>query len=411
MVTVKKACTVPRRIGGNALLNKTGSTKTIWVHISLLILVSTALAGCHEAGDDDGGMGASKDHTIGLVMVLSGDAGPLGQAAEKGARLAVKEINAAGGINGGMLKLRTGDTKLDAAEAAKVFQDVIADGEVHAVIGALASGITKSIIPAAEQAEVVLMSPSSTRADITNPRSPFFFRNIPSDVIQGAKAASILFNDLEVSQTAVMAQNNAYAIGVKDIFMQEYPAVGGTVTGAPVIFHESDEAQYPGPAQDVLATNPGHIWIAGQAPEIAHMIKELRAAGYSGPIMTSEAIEAPNIFDVAGSDLDDVKFTKPFIDQEASAYTTFKASYLAEYGEEIGLFSAYGYDAVYVFAHAMKAGATSGEAIRAHVQEATVPNRVTTPSIAFNQNGDVTTGDYVLWRVNYDGTTGSFTPV
>ncbi|MBW3584245.1 MAG: ABC transporter substrate-binding protein [Euryarchaeota archaeon] len=384
--------------------------KTTWKPAPLvaLMMLIILLAGCHEdAGtndatdDSDGDGGFDGEVWIGGIMVFSGGAGPLGESAKQGMELAAAEINAAGGVNGKELKLDFGDTKLEPSEATRVFQDKIAGGRIQAVVGALASGITAALIAPSKEGEVVLMSPASTLAELTRPRqSDYFFRIIPSDIIQGTQAASLVFNDLEMSETVVMYQNNAYASGLKDVFVEEYEKLTGTVDGAPIAFDASDVAGYPSQAQEAVQAAPGHIWIAGQYPEIGHMIKELRDAGYDGPIMTSEAIEDSRIFEIATSELDGVLFTKPAIDTDASTYSDFGTAFQARFGAGPGAYSAYGYDALHVLAEAMEKGGESGPQIRAAVQDTTFTGRVSNPTVDFNQNGDVSAGDYVLWQID-----------
>lgn len=358
--------------------------------LATFALLTVLFAGCVQ--DDD-------PVQIGLLMPVTGAAASLGVPAAQGARLAVEEINDAGGIDGRDVELVEGDTKFpNTNEAVAAFQRLAGEG-VQVIVGALASDSSDAVKSRANEEGIVLISPASTRPSLTGADHGYFFRTIANDDVQGPQAAAILFEDLGFDETVVMFEQTGYAQGLRDTFIDAYEDLGGTVIGDPVAW-ENDPATFEAKAAEAAGHDPDHIWVSGQAPQIANLIAALRGQGYDGPIMTSEAIESSEIFDVAGDDLAGVTFTKSAPDPDRAEVQAFQAAYEARWGETPGPFDAFAYDAVYVVAAAIEAVGEDGAAIKGWLEGGnSVSGRITTETIRFNSNGDVTTGGYSLWEV------------
>ena len=128
---------------------------------------------------------------IGAILPLTGDAAQWGIPPQKGAELAVEEINKAGGINGKKLKLIVQDTKCEPKAGVSSFQKLISDKEIRIVIGGVCSSVTLAVAPIAEKNKILLISPASTNPKITN-AGDYIFRVIPSDDLRGKVFAEYL---------------------------------------------------------------------------------------------------------------------------------------------------------------------------------------------------------------------------
>ena len=367
-------------------------------------MLVAATAGCvspNESADE-----APWD--LGALLPLSLDGASFGEPALQGIRLAVEEVNDAGGIEGRSLQLHTGDTRFpNTQEAVAEMQRLVGAG-VPFVIGATASDSSAAAKEIANQNEVILMSPGSTRPSLTGPDHGYFFRTIASDAVQGPQAARFAVEDLGHDTAVVMYEQTAYGRGLEQQFIHEFEDLGGIVLG-PSIAWEHDETTYEAKAAEAVALAEDLIWIAGQAPHIANLIESIRGQGYGGDIQTSEAIENPSIFDVAADAVDDAYFTKSGAGLGSPAAERFRADYEARWGEAPGVFSAFAYDAAYVAFAAFEAVGDDGPAMKQWLETlAAVEDRITTDTIRFNSNGDVTTGGYALWQV--DGDTRTFEP-
>lgn len=370
---------------------------TLRTNVAVALLLTVAFSGC--AAPETGSEGEDP-YKLGALLPLSLDGASFGEPALKGIRLAVEEKNAAGGIGGRMVEVHQGDTRFpNTQEAVASMQRLVGEG-VQFVIGATASDSSAAAKQIANENQVILMSPGSTRPSLTGPDHGYFFRTIASDAVQGPQAAQFAFEDLGHEEAVVMYEQTAYGRGLQEQFMLAYAGLGGEILGSAVAW-EHDETTYDSKAAEATDGAGDLIWIAGQAPHIANLIQSIRDQGYDGTILTSEAVENPSIFDVASDAVDGVLFTKSGAGLGSPEAQAFDAAYRERWGEAPGVFSAFAYDAAYVAFAAFEAVGEDGAAIKAWLEQtAAVPDRVTTDTIRFNANGDVTTGGYALWQVD-----------
>lgn len=117
---------------------------------------------------------------IGLNLELTGNVSAYGSAEEKGAKLAVDEINKAGGVDGKTIEVITKDNKSDNSEAATVTTNLATESKVNVVVGPATSGATAAASPNASKAAVPLITPSGTTDNLTltsdGKTNPYVFR-------------------------------------------------------------------------------------------------------------------------------------------------------------------------------------------------------------------------------------------
>ena len=100
--------------------------------------------------------------TIGSVTTNSGAAAAYGEAEVNGFKLAVKEINADGGIFGKQIKLESMDDKGDVIEASNAFNRLAGDKNVIAVLGPTISSTSGAVAPLADQNQMPTIAPAAT---------------------------------------------------------------------------------------------------------------------------------------------------------------------------------------------------------------------------------------------------------
>jgi ABC-type branched-subunit amino acid transport system substrate-binding protein len=180
---------------------------------------------------------------LGLLLAYTGDLSDFGPAHENAARLAVKEINAAGGVLGAPIEVATGDTATDPSVGVSEATRLINVEHVQVILGALASGVT---LPVAESVtgpdHILQISEASTSPALTAAKdNDFLFRTTISDAAQGVVLAK-LATDLGLKSVCTMYINNAYGQGLSQIFSENFEKAGGTVTAQ--VPHESEQATY-----------------------------------------------------------------------------------------------------------------------------------------------------------------------
>ena len=157
--------------------------------LSFVALASVALlAACGEvksgASNAAGNSVDEKTIKIGFNFEETGAVAAYGTSEQKGAQLAVDEINAAGGIDGKQIEVVDKDNKSETAEAASVTTNLVTQSKVSAIVGPATSGATAAAVANATKAGVPLISPSATQDGLTKGQDYLFIGTF-QDSFQG----------------------------------------------------------------------------------------------------------------------------------------------------------------------------------------------------------------------------------
>jgi len=172
---------------------------------------------------------------MGVVMELTGPAGPYGQAASKSVDMAFRDLNQAGGVLGCTLAADIRDSQSQAAVGVDAARQLVDIAHVPAIIGAIISSVTIPIVTSVTApAHVVQISPASSSPTLTTlaqdgKTGGWFFRTITSDTLQGVAAAKYAI-DLGLKKLAVIHVNNDFGVNMEQQFARAYAALGGTIT-------------------------------------------------------------------------------------------------------------------------------------------------------------------------------------
>jgi branched-chain amino acid transport system substrate-binding protein len=226
------------------------------------------------------------------IGFLGGFTGPIESLTPpifEGAKLAVHQINAQGGVLGGTLEIISGDsTCADATAAASAADRLINTDQVTAIVGPLCSGAT---ISAANNAGIpgntVIISPAATSPAVTGvDDNDLLFRTAPSDSYQGDVLARLLL-DKGISEIAVAYVNNDYGKGFADALAASFEANGGTITASEG--HEDSKADYRAELGSLAASG-------------AETLVVLAYANGSGQTILRQAIEGGDFAKFVGGD-------------------------------------------------------------------------------------------------------------
>ena len=128
--------------------------------VAMLITgLSLTISGCQNGGGDE--------ILIGHYGSLTGSQATFGISTDNGIKMAIEDLNAAGGINGRKVKLVTYDDKGEAREASTAVTRLVTKDGVVAVIGEVASGLSLAAAPICQEGGVPMISPSSTNPKVT----------------------------------------------------------------------------------------------------------------------------------------------------------------------------------------------------------------------------------------------------
>lgn len=204
------------------------------MHKKLAIALVTTLLVCGAQ---------AQDTKIGALMDVTGPIASFMPPLQNAAALAIKHVNAQGGLLKGKAVLVVGDTQGVAQSAVDAAGKLVNLEKVPVVMGAFMSGTTMAAASASTiPAGVVLLSPTATTPAMTNlADKDLAYRLVPSDNYQGEVLARMVLK-AGIKKVAVTYVNNDYGVGIGGTFVEAYKAAGGTVTAA--IKHEEKKNSY-----------------------------------------------------------------------------------------------------------------------------------------------------------------------
>jgi len=378
----------------------------------LLTLATSGIVACggQPVADNAASPGAASPSgetiKIGALMPITGDLQSYGETSLNGINLAIKEINASGGVLGRPLEVAVGDTQTAAQPSIDAAQRLISVEGVFGLIGALSSGNTIPVAQSISSANSIpqITSASTSPVITTLQDNDFLFRTVPSDAFQGIALAEIVqANDLD--NLAIIYVNNDYGQGLAESFQAAFEALGGTIADS--VPYEPGQASYRGELQQLASTGATALALIGYPENGITILKQSLEEEFFNTFVFSDGMKAPEVIDAIGADVLEGAFgTVPQAATETAAYDTFSKSYNAEFGElPPKPYIDTSYDAVMLLAMALQqAGETDGVAVRdALRQVANAPGLAVNPgewdkAITAIQNGE---------DVDYTGASGN----
>ena len=181
---------------------------------------------------------------IGILFSFTGDLSDFGGPLFNAAKLAAQEINANGGVFGLDIELVDADTGTDSTIGVASAQTLVDVEGVHAIVGALSSGVSQPIAETVTgPAGVLQISPASTSNALTGADdNGFFFRTTIADAGQAPVLADLAYNQLGLRSVCNFYVNTVYGEGLSDGFTVAFEALGGTITNA--VPHEQEQTSY-----------------------------------------------------------------------------------------------------------------------------------------------------------------------
>jgi len=211
------------------------------------------------------------DVKLGFLGGFTGPIESLTPPIFNGAKLAVDEINAQGGILGGKLTIESADGACDSTAAANAADKLINTSQVTAIVGGLCTGETiGGFNGSGKPGNVVFVSPASSAPALTTlDDNDLVFRTTPSDALQGVKMASLLISK-DIKKVVVTYVNNDYGKGLNDSFTAAFKADGGTVDAD--VAHEDSKADYRAELGQLSGTGDQNLVILAYANSSGHTI-------------------------------------------------------------------------------------------------------------------------------------------
>ncbi|HXX13139.1 MAG TPA: ABC transporter substrate-binding protein [Burkholderiales bacterium] len=322
---------------------------------------------------------------IGLVNETTGPNAEAGVYTVNGARLALEEINAAGGILGKQVELRLEDNQSTNPGTVLAYTKLVGEG-VPAVIGPIRSTQTQAISPSVAKANIPTMF-GGTDPSLTHTGNPWLFRCRPNDSFSSLVIADFGVNTLKLKKWAIVHSTDAFGTGGMNALVQALKAYDIT----PVLVQG-----YTNNSQDftpiVLAIKKSGADIIGSymttSPDVGIFAKQLRQLGLSTVWVGSPSVITETARNLAGSSLYGVYAIADFTPGSNPQAKAYADKYKAKYNLEADVYSSWAYDAMHVLANAMnQAKSTNADAIRKAIL-GTCGYKGVEGTYCFDENGD-----------------------
>jgi len=344
---------------------------------------------------------------IGALMSLTGALGPYGPPIANGAKLAVEQINAAGGVLGKKLELVIRDTATSPDVGRDAARKLVELDHVPAIVGALSSGVTIAASSVTIPAEVVLISPASTSPAIPALKdNDYVFRTVVSDEVQGIVLARLALI-LNYKKVSVIYVNNAYGKGLADVFKKTFESYGGQVPAT--VPYEENKPSYRGEVEKATASNPDAILMISYPVDGNKQIVEAVEAGYQGKFLFSDGMKGEGV--APGPACQSADNPGPIEGSygtvAAAGFHTAQcdADYEKEFGKSTVPYYYQAYDAVMLIALAIeRAGKATGPAIRANLRAVANPPGV---KVYYNEWAKAVSLLKAGKDINYEGLSGT----
>jgi branched-chain amino acid transport system substrate-binding protein len=346
---------------------------------------------------------AYADILVGVAGPLTGPNAAFGAQLQKGAEQAAADINAAGGINGEMIKLEFGDDVSDAKQGVSVANKFVADG-VKYVVGHFNSGVT---IPASEvyaENGILVITPSATNPKLTERGLWNTFRTCGRDDQQGAVAGKYIADNFKDAKVAVLHDKTPYGQGLADETKKSANAAGVTeVVYEGVNVGDKDFSALITKMKDAGVS---FVYFGGLHTEFGLLKRQAADAGMTATFMSGDGIVSNELASIAGPAVEGTLMTFAPDPRKNPNAKDLVAKFRAA-GFEPEAYTLYSYAALQIVAAAAtKVGKADDAKAVADAIKASGPWTTAIGDIGYDAKGDITRPDYVMytWKKQADGT-------
>jgi branched-chain amino acid transport system substrate-binding protein len=229
---------------------------------------------------------------IGNLQDESGGMKALSSALTFAAKMKIEEVNAAGGINGRMLKLVTYDTRSDVDEAINALNRMVEQDKVAVVLGPPIANIGIAIAPVAEELKVpvvgLFMDDKCTMQESGEPWTYMFLAQ-NSATVQGRTIAAYVMNELKAKKVAILYNSqNSYSVGLATPFEQVVLANGGEIVAKET--YTSQDKDFRAQLTNIRAANPDAIYFPSYPVEIPLIYTQAYELGITVPMIGSNSV-------------------------------------------------------------------------------------------------------------------------
>lgn len=307
---------------------------------------------------------SSETIRVGVFLDMTGQTSSFGIATNNGIKMAVDEINAAGGIEGRKLDVFLEDDLGSPEKAKEAVKKLIAERNIHVLLGEVASTNSLFAGPVAQEAKIPMITPSSTNPRVTQ-IGDYIFRVCFVDPFQGEAMAKFAFNELKLRRVAIFGDvNSDYSKGLAVNFQDTFKRLGGEILIEQA--YTQMDTNFKIQLKSIRKTKPDAIYLPGYYNQVGIIAKQTRELGMNMPLLGGDGWDSPELWKLSGYALKNSYITNHFaLDNPEVVVREFVRKYDAKYDSEADALAALGYDTVYLLADALRrAKSADGEGLR-----------------------------------------------
>jgi branched-chain amino acid transport system substrate-binding protein len=254
--------------------------------------------------------GTEGEILIGCLQDITGPTSTLGKSVEAGARAAVEEINANGGISGKKIVMKTYDTKGDVSEAVNSYISGVTVDKVQLMIGPPVANIAHAVKETSESYDVPIMGfaldpTCQIKEDGSVYKNMFCFQ--PSADSQGKIMASFAMKNGYKSFGVLYNQENSYSVSLLKPFLDTVAEGGHPVDEKLIVAYGAADTDYKTLLQPLVSAKVDAIYIPNYTQQLVAIVTAGNELGYEGKYIAG-LDAAPSFNEIIGTDVSNVYY-------------------------------------------------------------------------------------------------------
>lgn len=342
---------------------------------------------------------------IALAGPVTGPVAQYGDMQFIGAKMAIEQINKAGGVNGSQLEGVVFDDACDPKQAVAVANRIV-NQEIQFVVGHLCSSSTQPASDIYEEEGILMVTAASTSPEITTRGYEMLFRTIGLDSLQGPTAGNYIVEQVKPSKVAVIHDKQQYGEGiataVRDVLTEAgiaVPIFEGVTAG---------DKDFSALIAKLRQEEVDFVYYGGYHPELGLILRQSAEQGLDVGFMGPEGVGNSDISAIAGEASEGLLVTLPKAFDEDPRNAELVAAFKAKNEDPSGPFVFPAYAAVQIIADGIK---LAGDTDTSKVAAALRGNEFDTPTgvLSFDEKGDLQDFNFVVYKWHADATKTALT--
>jgi branched-chain amino acid transport system substrate-binding protein len=324
-----------------------------------------------------------------IVGPMTGGAAAAGIQFDDAAKLAVKEINESGGVNGREFAYIVGDDVENPDQAVVVAQKFSLNKDLLFVLGHDSSGCSISALPTWEKVGLPVISPTNTNPTITKLGHKNYFRVIANDDIMINQLSKLAVLELGLKNIAIDWVNSDYGRGMFDVAAKIIPELGAKIL-ADATHVAGLDRDFSSHITKFKGAGVDCVLFLGSYTEYALFLLQAKNLGFNATIVGSSGVSSPKLIEIAGEAAEGCYVISGFDpNDKRPKQAKFIENYVALYKDKPGEWGAHAYDVVYTVKKAIENGGTTREKLIEVLHRPDFEYDGVTGLIKFDEYGDV----------------------